>query len=336
MNCSLALCTFYIILTAAVFPQISWKFNAEAGYFKTSGEDLVFQDDLVTRLNGQLKFDFSNSPHEGSLLINVHPEYLGTRNKSALLKINFNGNYYYYSENFNWGLNFSVIKNNYFGDLLNVKYDIFTFQPSLTTTILGRPLSTIVGYTSQKIDYAGSITYDLIFSQSEYLLINSRYLASGIGVYAEKFIVENEYDFYPFGNQKNEGWRVGPMVNIKYLKNFLLSSSYRVLLHSSDAVESPSYEHQVTFIAGKLFLEHYSVFILADFYFRDFKLVTGKAGNELIYSPVNQENKYSFKFAYELNKNTELFFRSGYSKENVDYITSNIAGWSFTLGFELR
>lgn len=334
------LLTYHIILFCSItiqsFAQFTGTFDAEAGYFKTSGEDLILKDDLITRLNGQLKLNYAKSTHEASLILNIHPEYLGRKNKTGILKLKADGNYLNLYNTLNWGFSISVIKNNYFGDVLSVRYDIFSFQPFLLTTILDNPLNIFFGYTYQNINYSGSINYDLVFNETQYTFINERYFTTGVGIYTEKFNIENEYDLYPSEKVKNQGWRTGPQVYIKYIKDFLISTSYRVLLHYSDAVENTSSEHQVTLVAGKIFLEKYSLFVLADFYFRDFRLKPSAQINDLIYNPINQENKYSLKLAYELSRNTELFIRSGYSRENVDSFTNNIAGWSFTVGFTVK
>lgn len=331
------LCYIFLFITASYCDaQISWNLTAEAGYFKTSGEDLILQDDILTRLNGQVKMLYSESSHEASFSVNIHPEYLGAKNKTALLKVKADGSYFNYSDNLNAGVNFSVIKNNYFGDLLDVKYDIFSFQPALITSFLGNPLSTFFGYTNQRVEYGGNIIYDLIYNETEYLFLNDRYFVLGAGLYTERFVVENEYNNYGVQKLSNKGWRAGPLINIKYLRDFIISSSYRVMMHFSESVHSPSYEHQIMLLAGKVLFEKYSIFLLADFYIRDFKLKNGNSANELVYSPVNQQNKYFLKLAYELTEHSDFFLRTGYSKENVDYITNSIAGWSFTAGVELR
>lgn len=327
---------FFYLLSVQSLAQFSGTIDAEAGYFKTTGEDLIFKDDLVTRLNGQLKLNYARSSHEAFLTLNIHPEYLGRKNKTGILKLKADGGYLNYLNTLNWGFNISVIKNNYFGDVLSVQYNIFSFQPFLLTTFLDKPLSIIFGYTYQNINYSGSINYDLVFNETQYFFINERYFTTGVGIYTERFNIENEYDLFPSETIKNEGWRTGPQINIKYIKNFLISSSYRVLLHFSNAVENTSYEHQVTLIAGKILFEKYSIFALADFYFRDFRLKSSAQLNDLIYNPINQENKYSLKLAYELSNSTEIFIRSGYSRENVDSFTNNIAGWTFTLGFTVK
>jgi hypothetical protein len=116
----------------------------------------------------------------------------------------------------------------------------------------------------------------------------------------------------------------------------VISSDYRFLIHESKYTKNLSYEHWIRFVAGTIFLGEWSVFILADYYSRKFRLL----GNpefliNPLYSPLNLENRVYLKISRILTENLEAYSKVGYFKDNLYENEFSIEGWNFLLGIEL-
>jgi hypothetical protein len=152
----------------------------------------------------------------------------------------------------------------------------------------------------------------------------------GYGIYTEHFVLSNSFE-----DMKNEGWRIGPHINFNYLKSFLINFDYRFLFHLSEITKSPSYEHWIRFVAGKLLTEKWSVFFMTDYYFR--KYTIGKNLNNpyiSLYTPINEDNRIYLKLAYSLLDFLEAYVKTGYFRENL-YNNYSFDGWNFLVGLEI-
>ena len=152
------------------------------------------------------------------------------------------------------------------------------------------------------------------------------------GIYTERFFLDDQYKTE---NINNKGWRIGPHISFDYLKTFLLNFDYRFLFHISEFTKSPSYEHWIRLVAGKLLMENWSVFVLTDYYFRKYTISKNLDDPYIsLYTPINQDNRIYLKVAYSFSDILEIYFKTGYFRENL-YNNYFFAGWNILIGFEI-
>ena len=330
---------YYLFCCLIIYPirSFSLKLDWDAGYFKTSGSESINQSDFLTRLDGQLKYDYQQHDRIAFLILKARPEIYGFDNHYRSLKLMGSGSYFQNEDILNWGLSFSARNNIYKGNDFNINHSIIIFQADgfwHFSDIV--PINTTIGYTYQNINLNGNRNLDLIYLEASADKIISPFFKVGYGGYIERFIIQNNYtDPFRNINEKNKGLRIGPLINIKYLKQFIANTEYRFLLHYSDFTNYPSYEQQIKLLAGKVLLSKLSIFLLLDFYFRNFTFKENQQP-DLLYTPLNLENRYYIKLAYDIFDDWEIFTKYGYSKENIDGSVYSLAGWSFTVGFEFN
>jgi len=79
----------------------------------------------------------------------------------------------------------------------------------------------------------------------------------------------------------------------------------------------------------------WSVFLLADYYTRNFK-TKNSTDNNLLYTPINLENRIYIKLGYELKNSFEIYLRSGYTNESLYKNNLSIKGWNIMVGIEVN
>jgi hypothetical protein len=158
----------------------------------------------------------------------------------------------------------------------------------------------------------------------------------GAGAYTEKFKIKSDITtFFRFGAAQNSGWRFGPEVSFNYSRHFVVNINYHFLFHKSDLEQDPDNEQWIQLLLGKLLSSRWSIFFLADYYFRHFP-EQPDFDNQLIYLPIDNENNFYLKLEYDITKETALFFNFGFSKENLVYQNLNLSGFRGTAGMEFR
>ncbi len=134
---------------------------------------------------------------------------------------------------------------------------------------------------------------------------------------------------------ENSGWRFGPEVAVSYQKRVAVSGNYRFLWHHSDITRSPSYEHWVRLLLGKILSQSWSAFFLVDYFFRNYHFPQAPPPG-LVYAPLNTENRVYLKLERELSGHADLFVRMGYFSEGIIDRDETLSGWRATVGVELR
>ena len=166
--------------------------------------------------------------------------------------------------------------------------------------------------------------------------IISTSLKIGYGIYLERFFVSGNINQTQNENNSNNGWRYGPQLKINYLKGFVTSLDYEFLLHNSQLTSSFSYENQLKIVAGKIFSEKWSAFVLVDYYFRNFKLKDPSNNyNALLYTTANYENRIYLKLGYDITESLTVYLKNGYLKENISNDKFSFEGINILLGLEL-
>jgi hypothetical protein len=333
--------TTVLCLILFVFPlyaQLSYQFNSELGYYNSTSSILQSESGLLTRLEGKLSYLYETDNSSVSFNLKTRPEFFGIKKQFTSLKFKADGEYSRHEETFDWNINLARQLNGITNEDVHIKYDIFTLQGNITLYLLpGFPITSTVGYSYQDVNAGIEQNLDLFYFEAKVNQIFSPYFRTGYGLYLEKFFIENRMDNnVQIGARINSGCRIGPEVELNYIKNLLINLQYRFLFHVSDATTFPSYEQCIKLVAGKIIVPDVSAFILINFYFRQYRYPSSPVDQlPILYTPINQENYINIKTTYDLSESLNIYLKGGYFRENIVFNGSSIEGWNFVFGIEL-
>ena len=318
------------------FAQLSLRINLEGGYYSSTSQNSAEpgQKDATARLDGEIRYKYKIDNNSLSIKLRARPEIYGLSNNLKILKLRTVGNYYSANNNVNWGFNVIGQRNIYNGRNVNLNFQDFIFMfESLSKIDMNFSLSSNFGYGYQRVSDDVNQKMNLVFLDAEIVQKMFRNSKLGYGIYSERFFLKNNYKIE---NTDNKGWRLGPHISFDYLKSFIVNFDYRYLFHLSDVTQSPSYEHWIRLVAGKLIAENWSVFVLTDYYFRKYTIKKYLENLYLyLYTPINEDNRIFLKLAYSISEMTEVYFKAGYFRENL-FNNYSFAGWNFLIGFEFE
>jgi hypothetical protein len=329
---------FVIISTSLINAQVNWNINSEGGCLNSKGSYFSKPRDLLFRTDGNLSYFYLTDDVSASVKFKVRPEFYGFRDNFRSLKFKASGGYNQKDENMNWGITLTGQKNFYQNNITDFNYSTFLLAVNSDWNEFGDyPISAQLGYAYQTASENIEQNLDLLFLEIKIFKTLFPNNSSGLGFYVERFTIDNKYlSKFTNSTSTNKGMRYGPQISFYYLENGIVSIEYRFLLHSSQVTQYPSYEHWIRFIAGKIFSEKWSIFLLADYYNRRFTLKqVHPVETFLIYNPLDNENKVNIKLAYEINNSFEVYLKSGYFKENFFDQQFNFEGWNMLLGIEI-
>lgn len=327
------------LLSSTVHAQLNWNIYTEGGFFNSKNITYSQPDNLLFRMDGNVNYFYSENDVSASAKIRIRPEFYGFDNSFRSLKFKASGDYYEKQESMGWGINLTGQKNFFQSSGTNFNYSVFFLAiNSDWYEFEDHSISAQFGYAYQTASENIEQNLDLLFFDMK--IIKSLFLNnnSSLGFYIERFTIDNKY-LSQFTNSlvTNKGWRYGPQISFDYLEHVLVSLEYRFLFHSSQVTKYPSYEHWIRFIAGKIFSERWSMFLLADYFIRRFSLKEEKPTELfLVYNPIDNENKINVKLAYEIKNGFEVYMKSGYFKENFFDQRFNFEGWNLLLGLEIN
>lgn len=326
-----------VLISSNLNAQINFRGNLESGFYKSKGDFLSNERDLLFALEGKIGYKFHKENTDASFDLKTRPEWFGLNKKLFSFKFRGSGDFLQREENFDWGVGVTRHLNRISGSSLDVDYDIFSIQGNATFYWFdSAPISTVIGYAYQNVGSTIRQDHDIVFAEAKIHHIYNSYFRTGYGLYLEKFTIEGEtIENNTKRNESNTGLRLGPEVDIYYLKDFVVNGQYRLLFHFSDFSKSASYEHWVRLVAGKLIFPGFSAFLLVDYYWRKIKDSTDSGLINILYSPFNIENNISLKVGYELSDNYELYLKGGYFRNDLVYNNYAFEGWNFLIGIEL-
>ena len=134
---------------------------------------------------------------------------------------------------------------------------------------------------------------------------------------------------------KNAGWRWGAGASFNHQQRWVLRGSYRWTWHTSDLTKSPSMEHLLSCLAGRIFLQHWTFLLLADYHFRNFTIVP-HAAPMLLYTTMDENRRIFVKLERDLTAGRQLYALFGYQREEFLGSLRPLAGWRFMLGLSIR
>ncbi|HSR16917.1 MAG TPA: hypothetical protein VLM39_02400, partial [Ignavibacteriaceae bacterium] len=94
--------------------------NGEFGFYKSTGEESFKQNDILTRLDGAVKYNYEDETRKASVQLRARPEFYRFKNSIASVKIKAEGNFSQAEDDFIWGADLSFQKNFFNGRGLNI------------------------------------------------------------------------------------------------------------------------------------------------------------------------------------------------------------------------
>ncbi len=323
-----------ILLLTNTSAQINIQANTESGFYKSVGDFLVDQNDIMLALEGKLGYRYKKDATEFSADIKIRPEFYSLKRELSTFVIRASSDFVRHEEDFDWGLNIKRQFNNVSGTEFKLNYDIFSLQGNAQVYWFDNfPISFLLGYAYQSVNSDNDQNHDIIFFEGKANSFLDSYLRAGYGFYLEKFTIQGDTISNFVKTKENiPGFRIGPELEIDYLKDFVINGQYRLLLHISDKVNSPSFEHSIRLIAGKLMTNGLSIFLLVDYCLRDIKRKDDNEQIEILYSPFNLENQISLKIGYDLSEQIELYIKGTYFHNDLVYKDYMFEGGNILFG----
>ena len=314
-----------LLITSTNFAQFKYNIGLGSGFYFT--DQSAVYDNSQNYLTGQLKLNYSIKENfrKASLEVMALPEFFGTGNSVKSLKLKVEAEYSEVLNNISWGV--SLLKKNYFYTGLGIKnnFDIYFLHSYIDWKIDHLPLKTSVGLAYQDISGTYSQLSDLIYLDHRFFHYFSPFTNLNYGIYVERFSLSS--------SAKNSGWRYGPVFSLNHLRDFVFNLQLRFILHSSEITSKFSHESIIRLIAGKILTRELSLFILADYSWRN--LNYNVESDILPYSLIDSENNINLKLTYSLNSSSEIYLKSGYF--NQDYLDRDLSlkGWNILAGFKI-
>lgn len=329
---------FLILFSQIIFAQVFWKASGETGYYSSNGDFLQSNEEILTRLNLIGGYNFQREKDQGKFEFQLRPELYGFENKLQTTKIGIDGNYSQANSIIDWALN--VAANQYFfsGNISNFSYELFFFNGRIVWNYKPQTrLEVNAGYAYRNFNLRDAASLDIAFFEANSSFIYNPFLNLSIGLYAEKFkLKKNDITFLKSVKIQNTGSRFGPLLRFNFTRKFVFSCDYKFLLHNSEVTSYPSFDQWLRIIAGTNIAKNVSIFFMVDYYKKNFKYQENEETEELLYSPVNFENRFYFKLSNALSSDKKIFLKIGYFDEQLFYRNFFLSGWKGYIGFEIR
>jgi len=329
---------FFLLFSQVLWAQLYWLASGETGYYNSSGDFLESQSEILTRLNFKSGYIYKDEKNSGKIDFQLRPEIYGFYNKLNTTKIGIDGFYTHTGKETDWTISIAANEYIFTGDIVDFSYDSFVLNGQLVHFLEPKvSLGISGGIAYRNFDQNEAVTLDIIFFEIDYIYSKDRFTKISGGIYTEKFrLNKKSYDLWGPKNLKNNGTRIGPVFKFNYTQKFVFSSEYRFLLHNSEYTSYPSYDQWFRILTGKSLAKGISVFLLADYYSRNFEYENSDDITELLYTPVNFENRVFIKFSNAVRNNQKIFIKIGYFDEQLFYRNYSISGWKGYIGFEIR
>ena len=328
----------FILLHQIVLSQVFWSASCESGYYNSSGDFLQSQEEILTRLNIQGGYNYQTEKDKGNIKFQLRPEIYGFKNQLQTTKMGLDGLYSKSNKSFDWLLHLAVHQYIFTGEIADFSYDLFYFAGQLVLPFETKiSLDIKTGYAYRNFNLRQTASLDIIFTQIDLLYSLNPFTNISGGIYAEKFYLKKTMNvFFDSKNNRNNGTRIGPAVKFNYTRKFVFNLDYQFLLHDSQITSYPSYDQWIRIIGGINIKKNVAVFILIDYYKKNFEYENNEIAEEMLYSPVNAENRIYLKFSNSISKNKKVFFKIGYYDEQLFYRNYSLTGWKGYIGLEIK
>ena len=310
---------------------LSIDMGVESGFFKSD----ILGDRLLIRLIARLAYTQKFENNFINIKGRISPDLYGSSLNASALKfggeINLGGKI----KSFQWQTNLSSRNYYYRSDRFNdVTFNIFQLGFLINRTI------------SDKYSLNGGFDYfyrenaeqprneidDYRYFVSAVYRINQSNFISGELAF-EKFLINRSRTIYP--QNKNKGVRIGPVVGYNHRSKHLINLSYELMHHTTELFDQEYCEHRIHVLWGHYLTKKWSIFLFANYLFRPDQH-PDETMIELTYTSANNETGYHFKLGYDISKLAEIYVKVGYTKDELLYQNTDLAGWQYLLGMNFR
>ena len=326
-----------ILLLNNIKAKLNFDLNSEFGLCRFGKEDIEIPIDPSFLVDTKFRFVIKKQNQNSyTLHFRLRPELYKSYKSFKLLA---KGSYDFDDEIYKGTINLIKRKNIYFGDDMDISFDLLILQSDITYFFIKKLLLTVnIGYVNQVIkrEFSGSNRNDLDMISSKLILskIINRYSQICSGIHIQRFSVKREYSLL---NDIKSSWRIGPEIGFKYLKKIILNIDYRLLKITPRLFEFPVYEHYIRFLYGKIIKNDWSMFFLIDYYIRHFEIGDNSLNKlNLIFPLLNNENRIFFKITHDIRKNLAIYLKFGYYIEDLYDVDYSLRGWKAMLGIGIR
>lgn len=310
--------------------EFDLKLSPEAGYFGRAGDvdtrrDFGLMTGFVTA-----GYRFRQTRQHGQIQIRFRPEQYGVHAATTVVNINGNAEYSRQWNTTQWGLSLQQRRMNFyrpggrlFADITQVALngqwqDAGPWSTEIQLAYFARHLSG---------DTRHALTTPVAVFRARYR--KNENSSFSFGFYTESFKLSVPHR--PATPRVNRGWGIGPELNFEYRGSQIVSFSYLAVFRKSDNIDDKGHEHRVSLLLGRTFGDRYSLFLFADYTFR--QLSDHKnAVRDLYYYSSNNESRFYLKFGYDLTKSLEAFMKAGYVRYELYGDNSDFFGSHVTLG----
>jgi len=328
--------TLFFNITSACADNWFGSIKGEGGYYRARSSSVVSHSDIFSAFQGLIRYKNALNSHEWLTELRVRPEFYGLQNTITVLKFSARGQFQQRFPKFHLGLALSSRKNFYVNNNLDFDFSIFKIGGDLVWFYRPKTFFQVsANYFYRDLNSGVYNTLDAVMITVKLYRSFSPFGKIGAGAYIEKFKITNDVPpFFQFGLTENDGWRYGPEISLSYSRHFVININYHFLLHDSDLAQDLDNEQWIQLMLGKLLSPRWSIFFLADYYFRHFP-IQPVLNNWLVYVPIDNENSFYLKVEYDIQKKISLFTNLGFSKENLVYQNLDLSGFKGTIGLGL-
>jgi hypothetical protein len=317
--------------------QVGLKFSGEAGPFSGDGLGISSRDEYTLRFDARMHYRFEDRKNVWSLRFRIRPKMYGLANSTSITKYSGDAEYWRRTGNVNWGFSFSRHLYRYSFGTSDLNFDILQLQG--TTSWSYRPNIGLVFYLKYFYrDFSASLhnSLDAVVTGGKIQWLLSRYSRIVGGVYAESYSIKNDIrGGFQVDQIENSGWRLGPEFAYEFQRKFVFRLSYRFLHYQSESSSDLNNEHAIRILFGKVLNRRWSVFLLLDTYLRNLP-ASDDTLNYTVYTPLNTENSLYGKIEYSLSKQTSIFFKLEYSKDELFFQDLAFTSRQSTIGVEFK
>ncbi len=332
---------YYFFLLILLLPatdltaQLSLKLGAESGLYVADNPAFANEKQLEARLDAKLSYLYSDLNKSVQADIRIRPELYGNNDLSAL-KIKSTGAYFQREKEFNWGINVNTYYYNFSFNNTSSDFVVCDLRGDILKSINASSSFILEAGYIFRINRAAadlsinSFLIDLMFLNNITTGINL-----GTGIYIENF--HSNYEPATANEtirNKNTGSRFGPMISIDYLGSFILRGTNYFLFHNSDITKPVSIEYLASFVFGKKISPDFSIMLLIDYYKSSFRFKSNVDSEKYLYFPSNIENQVAAKIGYDINRQTEIYFKCGYFKMDLTASKQPLTGWNLLVGIQ--
>ncbi len=316
---------------------LSWKLESEGGYFRSGASTFDMNNGLLTRFEGALHYKKQNTSNRLDISVRLKPEFYGLDTGNHNTKLFVYGQFHHRRGRLAWQVSASGRKFSFYSNNGDISYRLFQTGGRLYYTIAtGWPINFAFNYVFRNADIENRQHLNGFYMQGQIIRNLSKYWQTSAAILFEKFRLSRQFlPVADIGYSQNNGWRAGPEISLEYRKNILLAARYHYLFHKSRFSTRPMGEHWMRFLLAKVIIPRWTLLFLSDFYFLKLPPVSPE-NLELVFTPVDTENRIYLKLDHDLEKNLSLYCKLGYLNEKIIFQNLSISGWQLTIGLHVE